>query len=121
MGSRASLNGSGEEKTPFLMLGFKLHCPFHTLVTILIALYYVLGCKVQRCCYWVMCHFHAYSLYKSHIVSKVGRYGLWFCAMEMDMRGRKKAWRKGYEIMVTQFVSVFMLESEGAVLVAGRL
>jgi hypothetical protein len=25
--------------------------------------------------------------------------------MEMDMRGRKKAWRKGYEIMVSEFVS----------------
>jgi hypothetical protein len=39
----------------------------------------------------------------------------------MGTRGRKKAWRKGYEIMVTHFISVFMVESEGAVLVAGGL
>jgi hypothetical protein len=41
--------------------------------------------------------------------------------MEMDTRGRKKAWRRGYEITVTEFVSVFMVEWEGAVLVAGGL
>ena len=76
MGSRASLNGSGEEKNPLLMLGFELHCPFYTLVTILIALFCVLGCKVQRNCYWIMCHFHAQSVYKSHNVRKVGG-GVW--------------------------------------------
>jgi len=41
--------------------------------------------------------------------------------MEMGTRGKKKVWRKGYEITVTQFVSVFMVESEGAALVTGEL
>jgi hypothetical protein len=41
--------------------------------------------------------------------------------MEKFTRGRKKAWRKGYKIMVTEFVFVFMVEPEGAVLVAGGL
>ena len=45
--------------------------------------------------------------------------------MEMGTRGTKKAyeeaWRKEYEIVVTQFVSVFIVESEGNVLVAGGL
>ena len=41
--------------------------------------------------------------------------------MEMGTRGRKKAWRKGYEVVVTQFVSVFTVESVGAVLVAGGI
>jgi hypothetical protein len=39
--------------------------------------------------------------------------------MEMGMRGRKKAWRKGCEVVVTHFISVFMVESEGAVLAVG--
>lgn len=121
MGPRASLNGSGEEKISLLMLGFELHCPFRILVTILIALFCALGCKVQGYCYWVMCHSHAHSLYKSHSVSKVRGYGLWICTMEMGTRGRKKAWRKGYEVVVTQFVSVFTVESVGAVLVAGGI
>jgi hypothetical protein len=46
---------------------------------------------------------------------------VWLCTMEIGTVVRKKAWRKGYEIMVTQFVSVFMVESKGAVLMAGGL
>jgi len=72
MGSGASLNGSGEEKNPLLMLEFEHHCLFYTLVTIMIVLFCALGYKVKRYCYWVVCHFYSHSLYKSHSVSKVG-------------------------------------------------
>jgi hypothetical protein len=41
--------------------------------------------------------------------------------MERGTAGRKKAWIKGCEFMVTQFVSVFVVESKWAVLVAGGL
>jgi hypothetical protein len=31
----------------------------------------------------------------------------------MGARGRMKAWRKGYEVMLTRFVAVFVVESRG--------
>ena len=64
----------------------------------------------------IFMHIHCISL---TVLVKLG--GLWFCTMEMGTRGKKKVWRKGYEITVTQFVSVFMVESEGAALVTGEL
>lgn len=65
--------------------------------------------------------FSAHSLYKSCSVSKVEGYGLWFCRMKRGTAGRKKAWIKRYEILVTQFVSVFVVKFKWAVLVAGGL